>query len=199
MIIYDISRELFSAPVYPGDKKPIATLSSSMEKGDLYNLTELSMCAHNGTHLDAPRHFVSDGISVAEVSLSKSVGSCYVVSSDQAVGADQARKILKKATECGLDFAKKILLKGSADLLLPGAEVFAEAGVDLVGCESISVGPENAPMAVHIALLSHNVVLLENLDLSQVNEGGYFLSAAPLKIAGLDGAPCRAILIDLEG
>jgi len=76
------------------------------------------------------------------------------------------------------------------------AQVFADAGVYLVGTESQSVGPEEAPMRVHRILLSREVVLLEGIRLDEVPSGCYLLNASPLKIAGSDGAPCRAILMD---
>ena len=58
MKIYDISQEVFSCCVYPGDPKPEKKTLWATEKGDLYNLTAFSMCAHNGTHIDAPFHFL---------------------------------------------------------------------------------------------------------------------------------------------
>ena len=61
MTIYDISQEIFSCQVYPGDPAPERRMLSSMEKGGLYNLTAFNMCAHNGTHVDAPFHFLKDG------------------------------------------------------------------------------------------------------------------------------------------
>ena len=79
---------------------------------------------------------------------------------------------------------------------LEAAEVFANAKILLLGVESQSVGPENAPMAVHKMLLSAEVALLEGIRLADVAEGVYFLSAAPLNLSGADGSPCRAILID---
>ena len=61
MKIHDISQEVFGCDVYPGDPKPIKTKISSIPDGDLYNLSSFSMCAHNGTHVDAPAHFLKDG------------------------------------------------------------------------------------------------------------------------------------------
>ena len=80
---------------------------------------------------------------------------------------------------------------------LEGAEVFAEAGILLFGNESQTVGPEDAPMAVHLALLSKGIALLEGIRLAAVPCGAYLLCAAPLSLAGADGAPCRAVLIAL--
>ena len=79
---------------------------------------------------------------------------------------------------------------------LDAAKVFADEGILLLGNESQTVGPEDAPMEVHQVLLGTDVVLLEGIRLSAVSEGVYLLNAAPLNLAGSDGSPCRAILID---
>ncbi|MBQ8931637.1 MAG: cyclase, partial [Ruminiclostridium sp.] len=71
-------------------------------------------------------------------------------------------------------------------------------GILLLGNEPQTVGPQNAPMEVHLILLGADVVLLEGIRLSEVNEGVYFLNAAPLNLSGSDGSPCRAVLIDSE-
>lgn len=73
--------------------------------------------------------------------------------------------------------------------------VFAAGGICLLGNESQTVGPENGPMQVHKILLQKDVVLLEGVVLADVPQGRYFLSAAPLCLAGADGAPCRAFLV----
>ena len=67
MKIYDISQKVFSCEVYPGDPVPEKKVLKSMQKGDVYNLTAFSMCAHNGTHIDAPFHFIKDGKAVDEM------------------------------------------------------------------------------------------------------------------------------------
>jgi len=78
MKIYDISQEVFSCNVYPGDPKPERQRLSATAAGDLYNLTALSMCAHNGTHIDAPFHFLQAGKTVDQLDLTFFVGECYV-------------------------------------------------------------------------------------------------------------------------
>ena len=67
MKIYDISQEVFSSQVYVGDPMPEKKLLCSMENGSLYNLTAFSMCAHNGTHIDVPFHFINDGKTVDSI------------------------------------------------------------------------------------------------------------------------------------
>ena len=195
MKIYDITRELFSAPVYPGDPAPRKELLSSMEQGDPYNLTALSLCAHNGTHLDAPRHFIKDGQTINELPLEKTVGYVYVAEHTGRVLREDAEGMLEKAKRALGEAPKKLLIKGDAEVTLSAARYFARAGLELLGNESQTVGPEDAPMAVHRALLGAGTVLLEGVVLEDVPEGVYFLSAAPMLLEGADGAPVRAYLI----
>ena len=198
MKIYDISQEVFGCQVYPGDLTPKKRVISSMEKGDLYNLTAFSMCAHNGTHIDAPFHFIKDGKTVDSVSLNTFIGMAYVAEYNGIVSADDATEILEKAKKQNSEVAKRILIKGDAEVSAEAAKVFAESNILLLGNESQTVGPENAPMEVHLILLGAGAVLLEGIRLAEVSEGVYFLNAAPLNLSGADGSPCRAILIAAE-
>ncbi len=197
MKIYDISQEIFTCAVYPGDTIPVKTEVFRTARGDLYNLTDFSMCAHNGTHIDAPFHFLGDGKTVEEISLEKTIGRCYVKSFEGEMSAKDAEQLISEANMHDLEAAKRILLKGNAVVTPEAAEIFAEAGVFLIGVESQSVGDIRKPMAVHLILLRREVVLLEGLRLSAVSDGVYFLSAAPILLGGVDGAPCRAVLIAL--
>lgn len=199
MKIYDISQEVFSCVVFPGDPAPKKHTLCSMEYGALYNLTTFSMCSHNGTHVDAPSHFIRDGKTVDELPLEKTVGQVFVAQHQGVITADDAHVILERANDGGRYATKRILIKGKATLSLEAAEVFAKEKLDLFGNESQTVGPEDAPMAVHLALLGAETVLLEGVRLENVPEGWYLLCAAPLSLGGAEGAPCRAILIDLDG
>ncbi len=191
MKVYDISQEVFSCTVYPGDPKPEKQTLCAINAGDLYNLTAFSMCAHNGTHIDAPFHFLKDGKSVESMELHTFVGDCFVVRYEGNITAEDANAILQKAA--GIP---RILIAGPVTVTAEAAEVFAARGICLLGNEGQSVGPENAPMQVHKILLGRDIALLEGIVLKNVPEGRYFLSAAPLKLAGADGAPCRAYLIE---
>ena len=193
MKIYDISQEVFSCAVYPGDPKPEKQTVYFTGAGDLYNLTSFAMCAHNGTHVDAPFHFVHNGKTVDQVDLSHFVGECFVARHEGNVTATDAEEILKKANG-----AERILIAGKAIVTAEAAEVFAASGIRLLGNEGQTVGPENAPMQVHLILLRAGIALLEGVVLDKVVEGRYFLNAAPLNLGGADGAPCRACLIDWE-
>ena len=195
MKIYDISQEIFGCQVYPGDPVPEKKTLCSMEKGGLYNLTAFSMCAHNGTHIDAPFHFLKDGKTVDSMSLESFVGMAYVAEHHGIVSGEDALKMIKKAKEQNPEAAKRLLIKGAAEVSLEAAKIFASCEMLLLGNESQTVGPEEAPMEVHLLLLGANVILLEGIRLSEVPEGVYYLSAAPLNLSGADGSPCRAILI----
>ena len=198
MKIYDISQEIFGCKVFPGDPTPKKVILNSMKNGDLYNLTEFSMCAHNGTHVDAPFHFFKDGKAIDSIGLESFVGMAYVTEHSGVVSADDASRIIKKAQGQSAEASKRILIKGDAEVSAEAAKIFAKSNILLLGNESQTVGPENAPMEVHQILLSVGTVLLEGIRLTSVPDGVYFLNAAPLNLGNADGAPCRAVLIDFE-
>jgi len=191
MKLYDISQEVFSCAVYPGDPRPQRQVLCSMEAGDLYSLTAFSMCAHNGTHVDAPAHFIRGGKTVDAMDLEVFVGPCFVADHEGPVTAEDAASVLRKAG--GIP---RILIRGDVTVTEEAAKVFAESGICLLGNEGPTVGPVEAPMSVHKLLLGRGIALLEGIVLGDVPEGPYFLSAAPLELAGSDGAPCRAFLIE---
>jgi arylformamidase len=193
-MIIDISQEVFSCHTFPGDPAPVQTHPMSISNGDICNLTEFSMCAHNGTHVDAPYHFINDGKTVDEAGLVPFVGECYVARRDGELTADDVIDIMEAARDA--DAAKRILIAGKATMTASAARAFVQAGIILYGNESQTVGPEDAPAEVHLIMLGAGIVLLEGIVLDDVAEGRYFLSAAPLNLGGCDGAPCRAYLIN---
>ncbi len=214
MKIYDISQEVFTCTVFPGDPQPKREVMMKISEGSICNLTALSMCAHNGTHVDAPYHFLDDGKTIDQVGLERFVGPAFVADHEGEVSAEDAGRILKRAEEAGAQKAdlvagvgaveemreqasKRILIKGKSVVTLEAAEVFVKAGVLLLGNESQTVGPEDAPMQVHLKLLGAQVVLLEGVRLEAVPEGIYLLHAAPINLGGADGAPCRATLMEV--
>ena len=191
--LFDISQEVFSCNVYPGDPQPVMTPQMRISDGAICNLSALSMCAHNGTHVDAPFHFLLDGKTIDRIPLESFTGDCWVECHEGNVSAADAAAILRKAETAGA--AQRILIAGKATVTEEAARVFAEAGILLLGNESQTVGPEDAPMQVHLILLGAEVILLEGIVLKDIPEGKYFLNAAPLQLGGIDGAPCRAWLM----
>jgi len=184
MKIIDITQEVFSCRVFPGDVPPKFERVKSVEH-DSYNLTNISMCVHNGTHIDAPNHFIPNGKAVHELDLKLLYGECAVIESDDVIAALENRH-------------ERLLIKGNCELSDETARLIADSNVKLIGVESQSVGKIESPMSVHLILLEKEIVLLEGLYLSGVTPGEYILAAFPLKLKGSDGSPVRAVLIDFE-
>ena len=198
MKIYDISQEVFGCAVYPGDPKPEKEIKLKISEGAVCNLSAFSMCAHNGTHVDAPLHFIDGGKSIDRINPDRFIGYAYVAAHEGDLSAADAEQILKAAEDKDARAAERILVKGKAVVTAEAARVFAARRIKLFGNESQTVGPENAPMEVHLIMLGAEIVLLEGIRLADVEEGVYILHAAPLNLGGAEGAPCRATLISLE-
>lgn len=201
MKIFDISQEVFGCAVYPGDPSPERQELLKISNGNVCNLTAFNMCAHNGTHVDAPYHFIDGGKTIDQIDMKRFVGYAFVASHNGDITEKAAKRIIKKAKEAAVenecDCVNRILVKGKATMTEEAAKVFADSRILLFGNESQTVGPEDAPMDVHMIMLGAEIVLLEGIRLDGVDEGVYLLNAAPINLGGADGAPCRAFLLSV--
>lgn len=188
MKYYDVTQEIFSAAVYPGDPVPEYERIQELEQGDECNLTYLKMCTHNGTHMDAPCHFIRGGRSIEEINPSQFMGECDVLEFYGVLDGATARKMIAEK-------GKKLLWKGKLEITEEAAAVFAGEKLELLGVEGQTVGTESSSQKVHKILLGADMVIVEGLVLKDVESGKYFLCALPLKLAGSDGAPCRVVLM----
>ena len=190
MIIYDISADILKAPVYPGDPEPRLDRVETLGRGSDCNLSALYCCLHNGTHADAPLHFIENGETVDRMPVETFLGECRVV--EVPAGPITARI----ADELLPADAKRVIIKGNGEAYFSedGALRAAERGYLLIGTDSSSVGIHGIQTPVHRALLGAGIALLEGLVLDGVPEGEYFLSALPVKIGGAEAAPVRAVL-----
>ena len=191
MKIYDISQELFGSFVFPGDITPKWERVLKISEGSPCNLTNLTMCVHNGTHVDAPYHFLDDGKTIESLDLDKCIGMATLVTSSGILEEEEARKIIETCE-------KRLLIKGDVLLSAAASEVFAEAGIILIGIEASSIDQGGESFHNHYTLLKKGIVIVEGLRMGDVTPGNYLLNCAPLNLAGCDGSPCRAVLIDLE-
>jgi len=191
MKYYDIGKELFSTPVYPGDPVPQKRPFFQIKQGDGCNLTVIIMGSHNGTHLDAPKHFCEGKGGVDTIPLEKCLGICKVAEINGEVTGRIMENLLEDGTE-------KLLLKGEILLTPQAAQVMADKKIHLIGVESQTVGEGDGQTLVHQILLGAEIVILEGLVLKEAKPGKYFLAAQPLKWEDVDGSPVRPVLIDME-
>jgi arylformamidase len=193
-------------PIYEGDPPVNIGLSSSIEKGDLANVSRLTMGVHTGTHVDASLHFLRNGTTVKEIPLDILIGPALVV--EVADSKEISREALVSVSLVG---EQRVLLKTSNSSLWrekgfrkdfayiagSAAKYLVEIGVRLVGIDYLSVEKFGATDPVtHLTLLRAGVVIIEGLDLSLVEAGRYELICLPLCIQGAEGSPCRAVLIE---
>jgi arylformamidase len=204
MKIYDISVPLNSdLPVYPGD--PPFTIEPALRigQGDGSNVSRLSMSSHCGTHIDAPRHMDDHGLPVDRLPLHMLTGRALVaeVGGIKKIGRKELERLPVKGeerlllkTENSLLWSRPGFVEEYAALTEEGADYLAGIGVRLVGIDYLSIEAFEGNGAVHRKLLEHGVIILEGLNLDGVPKGIYELVCLPLKLAGGDGAPARAIL-----
>lgn len=193
MIIHDISNDTLTAKVYDGDPKTTVTKLKSIENGDECNLSQISMCVHSGTHLDAPLHYCTDGNAVNEIRLNTFYGKCTVISVDGILTGEDMERLLPYCK-------KRILFHGEGNTYISqsAAIVLAASRVVLVGTDAVSIAPPFDEERPHLELARAGIAVLENLNLSAVADGEYDLCAFPVKLCGLEGAPCRAILFEQQ-
>ncbi len=193
MIIHDISRDTITTPVYDGDPETEVEQLLSIENGDECNLSKISMCVHSGTHIDAPLHFYEDGCAIDNIRLNTFFGKCTVIQIKGVLTGSDIDRILPYCKQ-------RILLKGDGEAFLSqsAAIVLSSSMVKLVGTDAASVAPSFDEEKTHRVLARSGIAVIENLDLSRVESGEYELCAFPIKLGGLEAAPCRAILLEQE-
>ena len=198
MRIYDISQEVLSSKVYPGDPSPEMTDLLRISRGDVCNLSSFSMCAHNGTHIDAPLHFIEDGAGIDELPLDSTVGYAYVAEHYGILSAADADFIIRKAKTSAYPMSvSRILIKGDATVSADAAKTFAENGVLLVGNESQTVGPEDAPAEAAISLIrsvkiAHCIPVVPSLPISSLS------ASATITVCSSDSTSKSAVYAGYE-
>lgn len=206
--IYDISLTLTeNLPVWPGSERALFEKASEIKEGDMANVTNIKMCAHTGTHVDAPLHFVEGAGAVETMPLEAMVGPAQVIDVGEVatVTADTLNGRVDEGVERLLikSINSKQWVQGATEFITDyvaisadGAQYLVDHGVKLIGVDYLSVAPFEALVPTHDVLLKAGVVVVEGLDLSKIEAGYYALYCLPLKIKGADGAPARAILIE---
>ena len=211
MAIIDISLSLNpDFPVWPGHPEIRFERIQEIGKGSKANVTQIELGVHSGTHLDAPLHFLNGGFDVTSVNLETLIGPALLVevSDVQVINAailetlsipqDTERLLIKTSnsqlwSENKTDFHTDFIAISNS-----GAKWIVEHGIRLVGVDYLSVAPYGNSGPTHRTLLQAGVIPVEGLNFDGVKEGEYHLICLPIKLKGCEGAPARAVLIDLD-
>lgn len=201
--LIDISRTVSPATaVWPGDTEFSRSIVMGFEQGDAVEVSTYRLSAHTATHVDAPSHFEPGAPTMEAVDLEAFIGPCRVIAAREphALTAADLEAIDLEATPRVLVRSQRPPTTERWDpefsyVEPAAARRLAAAGVRLIGVDTPSVDPMTSKtMEAHKALLSGGVAILEGLDLGAVEPGAYELIALPLKIAGGDASPVRAVL-----
>jgi arylformamidase len=205
--IYDISTPVRTGGVvYPGNPEVRIEPQQAISRGAGANVSAVAFGSHTGTHVDAAKHFFDDGRTVDQIPLDRLIGPAIVLvfaddlmsigAADlerQDIGA-HTRVLLRTRNSALLDRAD--FVKDYTYLAPDGAEYLAQRGIELVGIDYYSIEQfHSGHHRTHLTLLARDIVIVEGLDLSEPPAGEYQLICLPLRLAGLDGAPARAVLI----
>ena len=210
--IVDISPAIYPGlPVWPGDTPVQFQRTWDMAQGSPVNVSKLTISTHTGAHVDAPLHYDADGEGAGAMALDVFIGPCVVVHCRDAgthVSADALAARLEAM--CGGDVPQRVLIRtcdaapqaawesSFTAIAADAMDWLHQKGVRLIGVDTPSVDPESSKtMDAHRRVAAHDMRILEGLVLDAVAEGRYELIALPLKLAGLDAAPVRAILREL--
>lgn len=203
----DVSMNIEDGMVHwPTDPGVVIKHFSNIKNGDSANNSEITCGTHTGTHIDAPHHFIEEGVGIDKLNLETLVGHCRVIEADEEI------KIISRDFLVPHDIKRgeRLLFKTKNSIWInnqdtnfhedyvyvsaDGAKYLVEKGVILVGVDYLSVEGYHIGHDTHKTLLGANVVVIEGLNLINVIPGNYKLIAMPIKIKNSDGAPCRVLL-----
>lgn len=208
--IFDISVPISNElPTWPGDPSVQLTVWRSLSSGDGVNVSMLNFGAHTGTHVDAPAHFIEGAAKIESLPLEVLIGTAQVVEVPDDLHVIDREFVMAQCTPG----VPRILFKTRNSafwtetdsefhtdftyLDLEAAQTLVEQGIKLVGIDYLSIEKYDSPKhETHVALLSHDVVILEGLNLTEVPAGNYELICLPLRLRSSkgDGAPARVVL-----
>jgi arylformamidase len=205
--IIDISIPLNSPmPIWPNSKGFKLSWTKRLDLGDACNNSVIECDAHVGTHLDAPLHFIEEGLSVENFQLDILIGPCLVVylpkvteihANDLStinISPDTTRLLIRTDNSNLWDSGITEFRKNFVALTPDAAQWIVDQGIQLLGVDYLSAGSMQDGTLTHKILLGSDVIILEGVNLSQVMPDQYELICLPLKISGAEGSPARAIL-----
>jgi arylformamidase len=205
--IYDVSLPIVNGGlVYPGNPEISITPQQEISKGASANVSLLSFGSHTGTHVDAQKHIIDGGLAIDALPLDVLMGPAILIAIPDdvmAVGEKELRandltgqqRVLIRTRNSAF-IRQREFVRDYTYLAPDGAMYLASLGVKLVGIDYLSIEQfHSGHHMTHRTLLGRNIVIVEGLDLSVPPPGKYDLRVLPLRLAGLDGAPARAVLV----
>ena len=189
--------------VYEGDPIFNQEFVLSLNNNDLANVSKLTLSSHSGTHVDAPLHFLNNSKSISELDLNILIGKCFVknVLDNELINNQISINSLKNL----LNY-ERILFKTSnsknpgkffknfISLSIEAANLIINSNIKLIGIDSFSIEKFNGNGDLHKILLNKEIIIIETLNLSEIEEGEYDLICLPLKIENCDASPARVLL-----
>lgn len=193
MLVYDITRELISAPAANGQPQTDLEWTDRIDCGEDYNISKLKLSSHAGTHLVAPKCYVDDGKSLTDYEAGEFYQPCTVVTIKGVLTGEDMESLLPLCK-------KQVLFKGDSQAVLSrsAAFVLADYGITLVGTDGPVIAFSQEGDQVYKELAISNILILQNADLSKISDGDYILTAMPLKVDGAEASPVRAALLAQE-
>ncbi len=202
----DITMEISNRLVHwPGDPPVSIEKVNDMEKGAANNIAKMNMGSHTGTHIDAPRHFIRDGVTISRMPLNQMIGTARVIeirhpryiTPEELRENDirQSERILFKTRNSSRNWSEQPFDENFVSISKEAADFLAQKALKVIGIDYLSVGGfKDDGTYIHRTLLGSGAWLVEGLNLSGVKPGKYLLNCLPLKLEPGDGAPARAIL-----
>jgi arylformamidase len=212
----DLTHHLHNGmPIYPGDPSPSFENYATLQK-DGVNLTKISMGSHTGTHLDAPRHFIPEGIGIDQIPPVKLIGEAYVADlSKKPIGSGITSQDLRRELEgkivqddivvvytgCSEHWGEGAIARNYTYLTGDAADYLVSKKVRAVGIDFLSVEKFNAPEPVaHKALLGNGIFIIESLSkaLKEFVGKRFLMICMPIKLQDGDGAPSRVVAVPMR-
>lgn len=209
-MIYDVSVPITTTmPVWPSDPPVNLTPNSHLarDKSHTIRVTKIEMGSHTGTHIDAPWHMVEGGRRLNEIPMEILVGPAAVFeipgvpsigrSAVEKLDFDGVPRVLFK-TDNSQHWDDSKFYEQFVYLESEAAEFLVNQGIKLVGIDYLSIDSfQSEKHPSHFVLLGRNVVIIEGLNLSRIKPGKFLMTALPLNLQDVDGAPTRVILSEL--
>jgi len=202
----DISVPLYTGMVHWPDNPTVRIeRMQDLARGDAANVSKLELGAHTGTHMDAPRHFFADGAGLDEMPLDAALGPARVIRIEhpqailpaelEAHNLQAGERVLFRTQNSERCWNTDQFVEDFVYISAAAAQFLVDRQVRTVGVDYISVGGYVYDgVETHQILLGAGLWLIEGLNLAAVEPGAYELVCLPLRVAGADGAPARAIL-----